>query len=62
MINFNYYTDANFLQNYLEQCLEKKAGRQFGPPGKVKLIVFVDDLNMPQLDIYDTQSAIALLR
>jgi dynein heavy chain len=52
-INFNYYT---------EQTLEKKAGKQFGPPGKVKLIYFIDDLNMPQLDQYDTQSAISLLR
>jgi dynein heavy chain len=42
--------------------LKKIAGKQFGPPGKQKLIYFIDDLNMPQLDVYDTQSAIALLR
>ena len=42
--------------------LEKKAGRQFGPPGKVNMIYFIDDLNMPKLDQYDTQNAIALLR
>jgi len=42
--------------------LKKIAGKQFGPPGKQKLIYFIDDLNMPQLDAYDTQSAIALLR
>jgi dynein heavy chain len=36
-----------YLQAQLEQTLEKKAGRQFGPPGKVRLIYFVDDLNMP---------------
>jgi dynein heavy chain len=60
-INFNYYTDASYMQIELEQTLEKKAGKQFGPPGKVKLIYFIDDLNMPQLDQYDTQSAISLL-
>jgi len=61
-VNFNYYTDSSLLQTTLEQPLEKKAGRQFGPPGKLKLVYFIDDLNMPMLDVYDTQTAIALLR
>ena len=42
--------------------MRKIAGRQYGPPGKQKLIYFIDDLNMPQLDLYDTQNAISLLR
>jgi dynein heavy chain, axonemal len=42
--------------------LEKRPGRTFAPPGKFKLIYFIDDLNMPMLDPYETQSAIALLR
>lgn len=33
-VNFNFYTDSALLQTLLEQPLEKKAGRQFGPPGK----------------------------
>lgn len=35
---------------------------RFGPPGSKRLIYFVDDLNMPAVDKYDTQSAIELLR
>ena len=62
IINFNFYTDANLLQMILEQQLEKKAGRTFAPIGKYKLIYFVDDMNMPARDPYDTQGAIALLR
>lgn len=62
LINFSYYTDSTYLQVQLEQFLKKIAGKQYGPPGKQKLIYFIDDLNMPQLDPYDTQSAIALLR
>ena len=46
----------------MEQNLEKKAGKTFAPIGKFKLIYFVDDLNMPARDPYDTQNAIALLR
>jgi dynein heavy chain len=61
-INFNYYTDSPSLQRVMESVLEKKAGKNYGPPGAKKLIYFVDDLNMPQLDKYDTQTPIALLR
>jgi dynein heavy chain len=46
----------------MEQTLEKKAGKTFAPIGKFKLLYFVDDMNMPARDAYDTQSAIALLR
>ena len=62
IINFNYYTESDYLINMLEQTLEKKGGRQKGPRGKAKLIYFVDDLNMCMLDPYNTQTAIALLR
>lgn len=50
------------LQGQLESSL-KKQGKTFKPiGGNVTLIYFVDDLNMPKLDPYDTQSAIALIR
>ena len=63
IINFNYYTDSTLLQVIMEQPpIEKKTGKQFAPPGKMKLIYFIDDLNMPKLDDYNTQTAIALLR
>ena len=62
IINFNFYSDANLAQMILEQNLEKKAGRLYAPKGTGKLIYFVDDLNMPARDPYDTQNAIALLR
>ncbi len=35
---------------------------RYGPPGSRRLIYFVDDMNMPFVDKYDTQSAIELLR
>eukprot|EP00698_Gefionella_okellyi_P005145 TRINITY_DN1471_c0_g1_i4.p1 TRINITY_DN1471_c0_g1~~TRINITY_DN1471_c0_g1_i4.p1 ORF type:complete len:2448 (+),score=753.76 TRINITY_DN1471_c0_g1_i4:538-7881(+) len=61
-INLNYYTDSSALQNALEGPLEKKAGRNYGPPGAKKMVYFVDDLNMPMLDAYNTQQPIALMR
>lgn len=44
------------------QPLEKKSGVRYGPPGSRRLVYFVDDMNMPFVDKYDTQSAIELLR
>jgi hypothetical protein len=40
-------------------CVE---GVRYGPPGTKRLVYFVDDLNMPFVDKYDTQSAIELMR
>lgn len=61
-IAFNFYTTAWSLQAILEKPLEKKAGRNYGPPGAKKIIYFVDDLNMPEVDKYGTASPHTLLR
>ena len=50
------------LQSTMESVLVKRTGTSFGPPGKAKLIYFIDDLNLPEVDPYNTQSGIALLR
>ncbi|PVD38438.1 hypothetical protein C0Q70_01053 [Pomacea canaliculata] len=53
-VPFNFYTTSALLQLVLEKPLEKKAGRNYGPPGTRRLIYFVDDLNMPEVDQYFT--------
>ena len=55
-INFNYFTDVITFQKTLESTLEKKAGINYAPPGTKKLVYFIDDMNMPKLDKYDTAS------
>ena len=62
VINNNFYTDSPALQSRMEQTLVKRTGTSYGPPGKAKLIYFIDDLNLPEVDPYNTQSAIALIR
>ncbi|KAG2769665.1 Dynein alpha chain, flagellar outer arm [Phytophthora cactorum] len=61
-INFNFYTTSAILQQTMFGQLERKTGINLGPPGKAKLIYFMDDLNLPEVDPYNTQSAISLLR
>ena len=61
-IAFNYFTEVGSFQRILESPLEKKAGVKYGPPGTKRLIYFIDDLNMPKLDAYDTAMPISLVR
>jgi len=61
-INFNSYTDSKALQVVVESRVDKRAGRTFGPPPSKTLIYFMDDLNMPYVDKYGTQSPICLVR
>lgn len=61
-MSFNSYTDSKDLQVVIESSVDKRAGRTFGPPPSKTLIYFLDDLNMPYLDKYGTQSPICLIR
>ncbi|RHY38496.1 hypothetical protein DYB30_002970, partial [Aphanomyces astaci] len=62
-INFNYYTNAAVLQSACESKLVKRMGSTFGPVvNGAQWIYFLDDLNLPMVDPYHTQSALALLR
>lgn len=48
------------LQKILEKPLEKKAGRNYGPPAGKTLIYFIDDINMPEAS-YTTNVMLFLL-
>ncbi|XP_032287636.1 dynein heavy chain 9, axonemal [Phoca vitulina] len=61
-VPFNYYTTSAMLQAVLEKPLEKKAGRNYGPPGNKKLIYFIDDMNMPEVDAYGTVQPHTIIR
>ncbi|XP_034468683.1 dynein heavy chain 11, axonemal isoform X3 [Hippoglossus hippoglossus] len=61
-VPFNYYTTSAMLQRILEKPLEKKAGRKFAPPTAKRLIYFIDDLNMPEVDVYGTVQPHTLIR
>jgi dynein heavy chain len=58
----NYYTTSMMLQQVMEKPLEKKAGKTYGPPGTKKLVYFIDDMNMPEVDTYGTVQPHTLIR
>jgi dynein heavy chain len=58
-INFSAQTESNITQQIIETKLDKKRKNLLSGND---LVVFVDDLNMPKLDTYGSQSTIELLR
>jgi dynein heavy chain len=63
-INFSFYTHGAALQTTIEGQLVKTTGNHFAPAGGggTQLVLFVDDINLPEVDAYNTQSAVAFLR
>lgn len=63
IINFSSRTQSIDVQMNIEDNIEKRSGRIFGPknPGK-KLVIFIDDMHMPRIDTYGTQQPIAWLK
>lgn len=54
-INFSSRTTSKDCQKTIEENIEKRSFKQYGPTGGRTLVVFVDDLNMPRIDKYGTQ-------
>ena len=61
-LNFSAQTSSKRTQEMIEAKLEKKRRNLLGPPKNKKMIIFIDDLNMPKLDTYGSQPPIELLR
>ena len=61
-VNFSGKTTCKNLQDAFEGNLEAKRKTLLGPPGGKKMIFFIDDVNMPQLDRYFSQPPCELLR
>jgi dynein heavy chain len=61
-INFSSRTTSLDVQRNMEVNVEKRTKDTYGPAAGKRLVVFVDDVNMPSKDTYGTQQPIALLK
>ena len=60
-MNFSSRTGSLDVQNIIQANVDKRTGKFYGPPAGKKLVIFIDDMNMPKVDLYGTQQPIALL-
>lgn len=61
-LNFSSRTKSIDVQYSIESQLEKRSKNTYGPSAGGRLIVFLDDLSMPNIDQYGTQQVIAFLK
>uniref|UniRef100_A0A9J7YNX9 Dynein axonemal heavy chain 2 n=1 Tax=Cyprinus carpio carpio TaxID=630221 RepID=A0A9J7YNX9_CYPCA len=61
-INMSSQTSSNNVQEIIESRVEKRIKGVYVPVGGKRMVVFLDDLNMPAMDDFGSQPPLELLR
>lgn len=62
VINFSARTSSTRVSDDIEAKVEKRTKDTWAPPGGKKLVVFIDDFNMPEKEVFSAQPPLELLR
>ena len=55
-------TSSTRVSDGFEARVEKRTKDTFAPPGGKKLVIFIDDFNMPEKEIFGAQPPLEILR
>eukprot|EP01083_Nonionella_stella_P245320 852816_1 len=62
ILNFSAQTSAKSTQFGIEKKLQKRTKTKYGGPSNKKVLIFIDDINMPTKEEFGAQPPIELLR